>query len=65
MKKVAGNVLWLLVAAAGTAAYATLAFHRSEHFNSAYILIAALCSYAIGYCFYSKRLAARGERVKP
>ena len=34
-------------------------FHRGEALNSAYILIAALCSYAIGYRFYSKWLAAR------
>ena len=33
--------------------------HRGEHLNSAYILIAALCTYAIGYRFYSKWIAAR------
>jgi carbon starvation protein len=59
MKKTIANLLWLLVAAAGAAAYATLALHRGEHLNSAYVLIAALCSYAIGYRFYSKWLAAR------
>jgi carbon starvation protein len=30
-----------------------------EPVNSAYILIAALCTYAIGYRFYSKWIAAR------
>ena len=58
MKKTMANLLWLLVAVAGAGAYATLAFHRGEQLNSAYILIAALCSYAIGYRFYSKWLAA-------
>jgi carbon starvation protein len=59
MKKTMANLLWLLVAVAGAWAYVTLAWHRGEHLSSAYILIAALCSYAIGYRFYSKWLAAR------
>ena len=59
MKKTMTNLLWLLVVVAGAWAYATLAWHRGEHLSSAYILIAALCSYAIGYRFYSKWLAAR------
>src|SRR5512132_4088453 len=59
MKRVLANCLWLLVALAGAGAYATLAFSRGERLNSAYILVAALCSYAIGYRFYSKWLAAR------
>jgi carbon starvation protein len=59
MKKTMANLLWLLVAMAGAGAYATLAFHRGEALNSVYILVAALCSYAIGYRFYSKWLATR------
>src|SRR2546421_12315667 len=59
MKKVVVNIFWALLATAGAWAYATLAFHRGENLNSAYILIAALCSYAIGYRFYSKWIAAR------
>jgi carbon starvation protein len=59
MKKTMANLLWFLVAVAGAWAYATLAFHRGESLNSAYILVAALCSYTIGYRFYSKWLATR------
>ncbi len=59
MKKVALNLLWFLVAVTGGWAYATLALHNGEHLNSVYILIAALCTYAIGYRFYSKWLATR------
>src|SRR3989440_333296 len=59
MKKVAVNIFWALLALAGAWAYARVALHRGEHLNSAYILIAALCSYAIGYRFYSKWIAAR------
>jgi carbon starvation protein len=59
MKKVLANLFWLLLAIAGAWAYATLALRRGEPLNSAYIVLAALCSYAIGYRFYSKWLAAR------
>ncbi|PWU12929.1 MAG: carbon starvation protein A [Verrucomicrobia bacterium] len=59
MKKMFTSALWLLVAVAGAWAYVTLAFRHGEHLNSVFILIAALCSYAIGYRFYSKWIAAR------
>src|SRR6266704_667969 len=59
MKKLAANMFWLVVALAGAWAYATLALHRGEALNSIFILLAALCSYAIGYRFYSKWIAAR------
>src|ERR1043166_822660 len=59
MKSQIGKLGWLLVALLGAFAYVVLATHRQEHLNSAYILIAALCSYAIGYRFYSKWVAAR------
>ena len=59
MKKPFSILLWLAVAALGVFAYATLAVRRGEPINSAYLLTAALCSYAIGYRFYSKWIAAR------
>jgi carbon starvation protein len=52
-------VIWLAIALLGVSAYATLALHRGEQINSVYILIAALSTYAIGYRFYSKWIAAR------
>ncbi|HEY6168349.1 MAG TPA: carbon starvation CstA family protein, partial [Verrucomicrobiae bacterium] len=59
MKKALSVLIWLGVALLGVWAYVTLALHRGEHLNSAYILTAAACSYAIGYRFYSKWIAAR------
>ncbi|HXG49192.1 MAG TPA: carbon starvation CstA family protein [Methylomirabilota bacterium] len=59
MKKSASILLWLAIALLGAFAYATLAVKRGEPVNSAYLLIAAICSYAIGYRFYSKWVAAR------
>src|SRR5213595_1130947 len=59
MKKPLASLLWIAVALLGAWAYVTLALHRGEPLNSAFILIAAFCSYAIGYRFYSKWIAAR------
>ncbi len=59
MQKPVRTLVWILVALAGAWAYYTIAFHRGEPLNSVFILIAALCTYAIGYRFYSKWIAAR------
>jgi len=59
MKKAVVCLLWIALAIAGVWAYATLALQRGEPLNSVYILIAALCTYSIGYRFYSKWIAAR------
>ncbi len=59
MKKLTSILLWLLVVVLGVFAYGTLALKRGEPVNSAYILTAALCTYAIGYRFYSKWVAVR------
>lgn len=59
MKRTGATILWVLVALIGAGAYYTIATRSHEKINSAYILIAALCSYAIGYRFYSKWIAAK------
>ncbi|HXR04275.1 MAG TPA: carbon starvation CstA family protein [Verrucomicrobiae bacterium] len=59
LKKIVAAVFWILLALAGAGAYAALALRRNEPINSAHILIAAICTYAIGYRFYSKWIATR------
>ena len=59
MKKAVSFLVWLIVAILGAWAYATLALHRGEHLNSVFILMAAVCTYTIGYRFYSKWIATR------
>jgi carbon starvation protein len=59
MKKFLAQLFWLVLALLGAAAYAVIAFRRGEPINSAYLLIAAICTYAIGWRFYSKWIAAR------
>jgi carbon starvation protein len=50
---------WLLVALAGAGALGVLALQRGENVSAAWLLVAALCTYAIGYRFYSAFIAAR------
>ena len=59
MKKNASVALWILLALLGAWAYGVLALRRGEPINSSYILIAAICTYVIGYRFYSKWIATR------
>lgn len=53
------SLIWLGVAGLGAFGYWMIAWQRGEQTNSAYLLIAALCTYALGYRFYSKWVAAR------
>ena len=50
---------WTLVALAGAGALGFLALRRGENVSAAWLLVAALCTYAIGYRFYSAFIAAR------
>jgi carbon starvation protein len=55
-----GKVLiWLAVGIMGAIALATIAFHRGEAINAMWLVVAAVCSYALGYRFYSKFVAAK------
>jgi carbon starvation protein len=40
-------------------AIATIALHRGEEINAMWLVVAAVCSYALGYRFYSKFIAAK------
>jgi len=58
LKKTLAAFFWFLVALLGAVAYATIALRRNEPINSGYLVIAAVCTYAIGHRFYSKWIAA-------
>jgi carbon starvation protein len=59
MRRTLSALLWFAIALLGAGAYAALALKRGEPINSGYILVAAICTYTIGYRFYSKWIAAR------
>src|SRR6516162_4484652 len=57
--KIAKVFLWLAVAGLGALAFATIALGRGEAISALWLVTAAVCSYALGYRFYSKFLAAK------
>jgi carbon starvation protein len=59
MNRLASALVWSAIAVFGAAAFGVLALSRGESISAAWLLVAALCSYAIGYRFYSKFLATR------
>jgi carbon starvation protein len=59
MSKSARALVWVGVTAAGVLSVATIAIHRGEEINAMWLVVAAVCSYALGYRFYSKFIAAR------
>jgi carbon starvation protein len=59
MSKSAHALVWVGVTAAGVLSVATIAIHRGEEINAMWLVVAAVCSYALGYRFYSKFIAAR------
>nr|WP_093614911.1 carbon starvation CstA family protein [Streptomyces indicus] len=56
-------VIWTLVALVGATGWGVLALSRGEEISAAWLLAAALGSYAIAYRFYSKFIANRVLKV--
>jgi carbon starvation protein len=58
-------ILWTSIALLGTLALGTIALHRGEQINALWLVTAAVCSYALGYRFYSKFIAAKVLALDP
>jgi carbon starvation protein len=59
MTKFLQLLLWIGVAVLGAVALGTIALHRGEQINAMWLVVAALCAYALGYRFYSKFISAK------
>src|SRR3954466_5467802 len=59
MNKVLSALMWVLIAIAGATALGYLAISRGESISAAWLLTAAVCSYLVGYRFFSKMIAAK------
>src|SRR5450432_4239370 len=59
MPKTLRILIWLAIALLGALALAMVALHRGEQINAMWLVVAAFCSYALGYRFYSKFIAAK------
>src|SRR3712207_9557148 len=55
--------IWTAVAVVGAVCWGVLALARGETISALWLLFAALCSYAIGYRFYSRFIAYRALGV--
>lgn len=58
-RRVSSLLLWVAVAILGAGSLGWLAVSRGEPVSAAWLLVAAICTYAIGYRFYSAFIAAR------
>ena len=53
------KLAWAAVAVLGAVSLSLVALHRGESINAAWLVIAAVCTYLVGYRFYAKFLADR------
>ena len=70
MPRILKILIWVAVSLIGGFAFATIGLKRGETINAAWLLTAALCTYAVAYRFYSKIIAANifalsAERATP
>jgi carbon starvation protein len=59
MRKLTFAALWVLIALGAAATLGWIALHRGETINAAWLVTAAVCTYLIGYRFYSAIIAAK------
>ena len=52
-KSILSKLVWLAIAVIGAAAIGGIALHRGETINAWWFIAAAICTYLIGYRFYS------------
>ncbi len=52
-------ILWLTISLLGASSFAFIAFFRGETINSLWLITAAICTYLIGYRFYSAWVVAK------
>jgi len=58
-------LLWIFIAALGSLAVGVIALKRGESINALWLVVAALCVYALGYRFYSNFIAAKVLALDP
>ncbi len=59
MRKLRSILIWSLVSILGAASFAWLGLSRGETVNAAWLVVAALCTYAVAYRFYSRFIATK------
>ena len=57
--KLLGHLAWGAVSAIAAFCLGGIALNRGEHINSIWLVLAASCTYAVGFRFYARFIAAR------
>src|SRR5258707_3886654 len=57
--KIIGHVVWVFVSIVAGLCVAGMAINGGEPINSMWIVVAAVCTYAVGFRFYAKFIAAK------
>ncbi|HEY9789750.1 MAG TPA: carbon starvation CstA family protein, partial [Candidatus Obscuribacterales bacterium] len=65
MAKLLRFLMWTLVALLAVVSLVNIALAHHEHVNAGWLLTAALCTFAIGYRFYSKFIADKVFALSP
>ena len=58
------KIFFALIAVAGAVAWAIIAFVRGETVNAVWFVVAAICTYVIGYRFYARLIEAKIVRPR-
>src|SRR3984893_16297878 len=59
MKKILRRLLWAAVSILAAVCLAAIALNRNEHINSFWLVVAAACTYLVGFRFYARFLSSR------
>jgi carbon starvation protein len=65
MDRIRRIAIWSFVSILGATSFAWLALSRGEPVNAAWLLVAALCTYAVSYRFYSRFIASKIFALDP
>jgi carbon starvation protein len=59
MRKILQYLLWAGIAVVAAVSLGAIAIIRGEHIDSMWLVLASVCTYALGFRFYAKFIAAR------
>jgi carbon starvation protein len=57
--------MWVVISLLGAIAVGAIALHRGEQISAMWLVVAAVCTYAVGYRFYSKFIAVKVLLLDP
>jgi carbon starvation protein len=65
MRTLLRTLMWVAISLLGAIAVGAIALHRGEQISAMWLVVAAVCTYAVGYRFYSKFIAAKVLLLDP